>query len=147
MDWKVLVGLLASFFYSGEAVFTEKKAGHISPLFLTFVSGVMVAVYCVPGLLKGYYAGTLTLPQGKEWLWVLFLIPLLTFLGDLLHFDSLTGGGEALSLCIAYMTMAVFGLVWHGFLEKFEKPSPAECIAYFFFGAGIFILLFKGKLQ
>lgn len=123
---------ICSFFYAGETVLADRKLSHVSPLVLTFFSGIGITV--ISGLCILFSEKELAYPKGNDW-WSLVFVIVLFFLADLTHFWALNAKAGAVLLASFYLLIPVMASVL-----KFEIPSRATILSWILAGIAVLVL-------
>lgn len=128
----VLFAFLATVFFSGEATIADMKLQRPSPLFLTFLLGIGIAVFSLVPL-ACISPNKIVWPNKSEYGWMLMVV-ILTCTADWAHFAALHYRVGATILCTSYALMPIFAS-----MMKAEMPSLRLFFAWIC--AGLALLL------
>lgn len=131
--------LTAALFYSAEMVTQERKLPDVTPIVVTFVLGVGVALYGLPLVIAEVIMGSAKLPMGWEWA-LIFVIPVVAFLADWSHFTAIHARVGAVVLATMYITIPVFTSIL-----KLELPSAMRLGSWLLTGMALFVLV-RGRI-
>ncbi len=134
MNWPLVFCMLAALFYAGEVAAVDRWLTHVSPVAMTMIFGIAIAIFALPGVLHGMQSKTITLPGWKEVI-MICAVAFISFLADWTHFAALSHKAGGTTVATFYVFIPIFCSIM-----KWEMPSLRIFASWVLGGIALYLI-------